>query len=160
MVIAIAFAAIRVVFEPAAGNGFDDGPIVALGGGSRDRLDTALQLRQPDDRVLVLSGTAILRYNAWFGSCDEPSTICLIARPLNTYGEALGVAQLAKDYGWPRVTIVTSDYHAYRTRLLFNRCSDTGIEVVGVSGDLSVRERTYLVTRETVAIVQSWLHPC
>jgi hypothetical protein len=156
----VAVTALRVATEPAGGQGFGDGPIVALGGGARDRLDTALELRQPTDRVLVLSGNAILRYTAWVGSCGEPTTICMLARPLSTFGEAKGVADLVDEHGWPHVTVVTSDYHAFRTRLLFERCVDVPVAVIGVPGELGPLERATLIARETIASIASLVQRC
>lgn len=156
----VAVTAFRVATEPTGDQGFGDGPIVTLGGGARDRLDTALGLRQPTDRVLVLSGNAILRYTAWGGSCGEPTTICMLARPLSTFGEAQGVADLVVEHGWPHVTIVTSDFHAFRTRRLFERCVGVPVAVIGVPGDLGRFERAALIARETIASFAALAQRC
>jgi uncharacterized SAM-binding protein YcdF (DUF218 family) len=52
--------------------------------------------------------------------------------PAKTRGEARLFRALARERGWRRVVLVTSDYHARRARLLVARClaPDVDIDVV------------------------------
>ena len=43
-------------------------------------------------------------------------------KPLQHAGRGSGVARLARERGWRKVAVVTSSFHVFRARKLFERC--------------------------------------
>jgi uncharacterized SAM-binding protein YcdF (DUF218 family) len=148
-----AFAA-RSFIWPTSDTAFPDGPIVVLGGGGGERLTTALGLRgEGEQRELVVSASAIDEWRAAGGRCTPEEITCMVPDPVSTYGEATTVRDLVAANGWTHVTVVTSDFHVTRTRLLFDRCLDEPVRVVAAPTDPNVIERTYRIVREMTATV-------
>jgi uncharacterized SAM-binding protein YcdF (DUF218 family) len=58
--------------------------------------------------------------------------LCFDAVPYSTRGEAETVEQLSLEHHWSRIVVVTSDFHVTRTHLLFRRCFNGRLWVVGV----------------------------
>jgi uncharacterized SAM-binding protein YcdF (DUF218 family) len=59
--------------------------------------------------------------------CDRPDrgsfrVLCFRPSPYSTRGEAREARLLAERRGWRSLVVVTSTYHVYRARLLFERC--------------------------------------
>jgi uncharacterized SAM-binding protein YcdF (DUF218 family) len=152
-----AFAARSFVW-PSSDPAFPDGPIVVLGGGGGERLSTALALRGDDEqRDLIVSASAIDEWRATGGQCSPEPITCMVPDPVNTFGEATTVNDLAAENGWTHVTVVTSDFHVTRTRLLFDRCLDVPVRVVGAPTEPNIIERTYRIVREMAATAVSYL---
>jgi uncharacterized SAM-binding protein YcdF (DUF218 family) len=143
----------RLFTSPAPAVPFSDGPIVVLGGGGDERLDTALEIRGSSGRPLVVSADAIERWEQREGDCTDLEVICMLPAPETTLGEAQTVGRLAEQLGWLRVTVVTSDFHTPRTRLLFGRCVSVPVTVVPAPTSPHLGERLYRIVRETVASV-------
>jgi DUF218 domain len=61
--------------------------------------------------------------------------VCFEPAPDRTQGEAQVAARLARERGWRSLVVVTSRYHATRARMLFQRCFDGDLRVVGVEPD-------------------------
>lgn len=139
---------------------FDDGPIVVLGGGGGERLAMGHALRGDSSRLLVVSADAIDRHLAGGGTCRDDDALCFRPAPLSTLGEARAVSDLARLEGWPHVTVVTSDFHTLRTRLLFRRCVPVPVAVVAAPADAPAAERLYRVVRESVATVVALVRRC
>jgi uncharacterized SAM-binding protein YcdF (DUF218 family) len=152
--------AVRIGVNPSSDRPFDDGPVVVLGGGGGERLETGLRLRGDTVRPLVLSADAVDRYTAQGGTCELTDVVCLDPDPESTFGEAQAVAMLSERHGWTQVTVVTSDFHTYRTRLLFDRCLSVPVAVLGAPTDPSVGERLYRVVREVTATVVAITRRC
>jgi uncharacterized SAM-binding protein YcdF (DUF218 family) len=148
--------AARSFVWPSEDPPFPDGPIVVLGGGGGERLTTALTLRGDDrDRELVVSTSAIDEWRATGGQCTPAEITCMVPDPVSTYGEATTVRDLVAVNGWTRVTVVTSDFHVTRTRLLFDRCLDVPVRVVAAPTDPNPAERVYRIVREMAATARS-----
>lgn len=128
---------------PPTGEPLDEGPVVVLGGGDGERLTAARELvGEPRiGRELVLSQGASAQWELLGRTCVVEEVRCFEPEPGNTYGEALAVDRLAGERGWSQVTVVTSDYHATRTRLYFERCVAADVEVVGVDSGRSLSDR-------------------
>jgi hypothetical protein len=128
---------------PPTGEAFEDGPVVVLGGGGGERLQTAIDIvgEPAPGRELVLSEGAYSEWEVRGRSCREEAVRCFDPRPANTYGEAVTVADLAAEQGWERVTVVTSDYHATRSRLYFHACLDTDVTLVAADSGYSMAAR-------------------
>jgi uncharacterized SAM-binding protein YcdF (DUF218 family) len=135
LVVALALLTARYVVWPAT-----DAPprhadaIAVLYGGGGERLDEALDLaEQGVAPVLVVShgrkGTDLC------GREGPYEVVCFEPDPDRTQGEAQAVAELARERGWKSLVVVTSRYHAARARLLFGRCFDGTLNVVGARPD-------------------------
>jgi uncharacterized SAM-binding protein YcdF (DUF218 family) len=122
--------------------------IVVLGPGPHgERLRKAKELLgRHDAPVLVASvpdtkkGWVELR--SW---CSQRRAMCFRARPFTTRGEARHVARLARRRNWSSLIVVTSRYHVVRTRILYGRCFDGALMVVGAPPSrrpIEVVERT------------------
>jgi hypothetical protein len=139
---------------PPGGTPHELGPVVVLGGGHGDRLALGRELAtSPAPRELVLMAGAGRELETAGGSCDDEHVRCVEPEPHNTYGEALAVADLSTEHDWPAVTVVTSEYHATRTRLLFAYCVDVPTRVVASSSGLGVGTRIEHALREGISTV-------
>jgi uncharacterized SAM-binding protein YcdF (DUF218 family) len=112
--------------------------IVVLSGG-RERLPPALALiRRGVAKTLAVS--SVSRTRPWpLGHfiCAKrryagARVLCFDAVPYSTRGEAETVEQLSLEHHWSRIVVVTSDFHVTRTHLLFRRCFNGRLWVVGV----------------------------
>lgn len=158
--LAIVGLAARIWLGTVDDTPFDDGPIVVLGGGGGERLALGRALRGDTGRLLVLSADAIDRYLDGGGSCQDGNALCFRPAPLSTLGEAQAISELARSEGWPQVTVVTSDFHTLRTRLLFRRCVPVPVAVVAAEADAPMAERLYRVVRESVATLVALVRRC
>jgi uncharacterized SAM-binding protein YcdF (DUF218 family) len=108
--------------------------VVALYGGGGERLASARRLVERGIApVLVVSHGAAA--TDLCGQKDPYEIVCFDPEPDRTQGEARAVADLARERGWRSIVVVTSDYHAVRARMLFRRCLDGRVEVVGARPD-------------------------
>jgi uncharacterized SAM-binding protein YcdF (DUF218 family) len=80
--------------------------------------------------------------------------LCVEPVPATTRGEARAVANLAAERGWESVTLLTSTYHVSRARLLFERCVEADIEVVGATPDLGPAGWARISAEELVALAR------
>jgi uncharacterized SAM-binding protein YcdF (DUF218 family) len=128
---------------PPAGQPLDEGPVVVLGGGAGERLLTAVDLlgEPSPQRPLVLSEGASSEWERRGRSCRENEVRCFDPQPGNTFGEARTFAGLAQDRDWRSVTVITSDYHATRTRMYFAACVEADVRVVAADSGWSVGAR-------------------
>jgi uncharacterized SAM-binding protein YcdF (DUF218 family) len=137
--------------EPAA-----EGPIVVLGGSADERARLGIDLAAgPPRREVVLSADAAHHAERYGRDCAEEDTHCVVPRPLSTWGEAQLVGELARDLDWPAVTVVTSEFHVPRSRMIFDRCLDIPVAMVGADtyGD---RVPLRLALTEALATAVSW----
>jgi uncharacterized SAM-binding protein YcdF (DUF218 family) len=137
-----------------------DDPLLVLGGGGPERLEMALHLRGADQRPLVLFADARQRYEARGGACGTDGALCVMPRPMSTRGEAIAAVELVRDEGWDAITVVTSDFHVFRTRSIFDRCVSVPVTVVGAETSPSPGQWIYRTARETAAYVVSLLRDC
>jgi uncharacterized SAM-binding protein YcdF (DUF218 family) len=63
---------------------------------------------------------------------DPKRVLCPRPDPYSTRGEAQMVARLARLHGWDSLVVVTSRFHLFRSRLLFERCFHGRLAFVGV----------------------------
>lgn len=104
--------------------------IVVLAGDEEQRFSRALELaRASVAPVLVVSDGALSEWAPARKLCAHPRghgfrVICFHPAPFSTRGEARGVLRLVERYRWRSLLVVTSTYHVYRSRLLFERCLD------------------------------------
>jgi uncharacterized SAM-binding protein YcdF (DUF218 family) len=134
------------------GEPLSSGPVIALGGGlGRVEAATDIARRRDDAPELLLSVGRTSTGSRQTESCRAPNVRCVFPDPVSTYGEALMVARLARDEGWPAATIVTDDLHAPRARLLFSRCVGVPTSVVAVRRQVDGTTRLRQALREVTA---------
>jgi uncharacterized SAM-binding protein YcdF (DUF218 family) len=140
---------------PPGGTPHEEGPVVVLGGGAGDRfaLGRELAAASSPTRELVLSAEARDELEAAGGSCDDEGVRCVQPDPATTYGEAVLIGDLAEQQAWPAVTVVTSEFHVTRTRLVFSYCVDVPARVVASDSGLGLGSRVERALREAVATV-------
>jgi uncharacterized SAM-binding protein YcdF (DUF218 family) len=110
--------------------------VVVLAGGRKFRLEKGLELirRNVSDTLVISDGEA----RGWpeanrlcDGGTNGFAVICFKPDPYSTQGEAQAVERLARERSWRSVAVVTSTFHVYRARKLFERCLDGEVDVVG-----------------------------
>ena len=118
--------------------------IIVLAGDEEHRLPRALELaRSGVAPTLIVSDGALSDWAPAREICAQPRrrgfrVICFRPAPYSTRGEARGALALAKRNNWRSLLVVTSTYHVYRSRLLFERCLGWQANVY-VSGSRSSR---------------------
>lgn len=104
--------------------------------GSASRLPVALDLIERGVApVLVVSDPEGRRDDDRRDLCaagsDEYELICVLPDPYSTRGEARMVARLASERGWESIVVVTSRFHLFRAKRLFERCFGGEVALVG-----------------------------
>lgn len=107
--------------------------VILLSGDLGERLPVALRLLEAGVApTLVFDGTLDRALEEeWCAGGQAFEAVCLRPQPDSTRAEARAAAELARSRGWDRLVVVTSDFHVTRSRLLFNRCFEGTVEVVG-----------------------------
>src|SRR4051794_3429424 len=110
--------------------------VVVLSGDRKHRLAKGLELmRQNVADTLVISDGRAPGWVAANRLCDRGGdgfrVVCFTPDPYSTRGEAEGVARMARRRGWSRVAVVTSTFHVFRARMLFERCLSADVEAIG-----------------------------
>jgi len=101
--------------------------------GSRFRLPVGLELvARGVAPVLVISDGLDPRSPAANRICNERAQVlCPKPDPYSTRGEARLVARLARERGWDSIVVVSSRFHLFRARILFERCYHGRLAFVG-----------------------------
>ncbi|MBG6217536.1 uncharacterized SAM-binding protein YcdF (DUF218 family) [Arthrobacter sp. CAN_A6] len=136
--------------------------VVVLGGASAERLPEGKRLVEEGYApLLVLSSTGLPGNSDADQLCGlpAPSRICFSPEPLTTRGEARSVARLAQDYGWEKVLVVTSRYHAVRSLTNLQQCSDAAFLMVPTAPDLGPVEWFFRFVEESVGLAAAQLRP-
>jgi uncharacterized SAM-binding protein YcdF (DUF218 family) len=119
--------------------------------GDRRRLPVALELVERGVApVLVISDGLDPRYTRANRLCRFGATVRIVCErpePYSTRGEARLAARLAAEHGWGSLILVTSRFHLFRARLLFERC---------FHGDLAVVRAPNPGVRLPLAIALEW----
>jgi DUF218 domain len=110
--------------------------VVVLSGDRDFRLPRALDLMRDDvARTLVISDGNDPRWPQANKLCNGGArgfrVLCFRPDPYSTTGEAEAVGQLARERGWSSLVLVTSTFHLYRARMLFERCFPGEVDAVG-----------------------------
>jgi uncharacterized SAM-binding protein YcdF (DUF218 family) len=105
--------------------------IIELGGpGNRDAV--ALDLARAHRAPLLIQST--VENDATSDTCLEPvpqvRIMCFHAEPNTTQGEARYIGRMGEQYQWKSVFVVTSPDHAWRARLLIERCFPGKVYIV------------------------------
>ena len=118
--------------------------IAVLSGDLKHRLPTALALaREGVARILVVSDGERSSFAPARELCEHPArqsfrVVCFRPSPFSTRGEARGLREMIARRGWHSLLVVTSTFHVYRARMLFERCLE-GSARVYVDGTRSSR---------------------
>jgi uncharacterized SAM-binding protein YcdF (DUF218 family) len=103
--------------------------------GEKRRLSVALDLVERGVApVLVISDGLDPRWTRANRLCrfgDPARIVCVRPEPYSTRGEARLAARLAQERRWDSLVVVTSRFHLFRARLLFERCFRGRLDVVG-----------------------------
>lgn len=110
--------------------------VVVLSGGRKARLEKGLELvrRGVADTLVISDGRADgwIQANRLCASGSEGfRVLCFKPDPYSTQGEAEAVARLGRRNGWRSVALVTSTFHVFRARMLFERCFAGDVDAVG-----------------------------
>jgi uncharacterized SAM-binding protein YcdF (DUF218 family) len=148
------------VFPPTARVG-DVDAVVVLSGDYGDRIAGALALmRRGAAPVLVHAGEPDGRIvRELCAGSDDFEVVCLHPEPDNTRSEARAVGVLARDRGWDSIALVTSQPHVTRAGMLFRRCVDGAVQMVGTDPPYSGRVWLRGITHEwakTLAYAVAW----
>ncbi|MGD0272699.1 MAG: YdcF family protein [Gaiellaceae bacterium] len=102
--------------------------IIVLGGDARQRVPLGLELAGAGVApVLVVSDGAGSDWAPARALCAHPGgrsfkVVCFRPDPFSTRGEAREMKRMAAAQRWRSLLVVTSTYHVYRARMLFQRC--------------------------------------
>lgn len=99
--------------------------------------------------------------------CPDPiegvHIICFYPHPATTQGEARKAAELAKQYGWKSMMVVTTPDQITRARIRFERCTSVeGVDIAWVGPDLSLSRWPYAIAYEWAALAKAlvWQRAC
>lgn len=105
--------------------------------GEKRRLPIALDLVERGVApVLVISDGLDPRWTRANRLCrfgDPARIVCVRPEPYSTRGEARLAARLAQERRWDSLVVVTSRFHLFRARLLFERCFRGRLDFVGAA---------------------------
>lgn len=109
--------------------------------GEPSRLPAALELVERGVApVLVISDgldTSWTKANRLCRFGDPGKFVCMRPEPYSTRGEARLAARLARERGWRSLLVVTSRFHVFRARRLFERCFAGELRFVGVDSPVT-----------------------
>lgn len=130
-----------------------DTDAVAILGGRLDRIAPGVRLADELEVPLVLSSSAVIFAERLGVECGG-DVICFRPVPESTAGEASNLSRMAQRQQWSHLTVVTSEFHAARARILFRQCFDTDeVAVVAVPSEQSAYRWVVSRIRERAAIV-------
>ncbi|MDQ4068157.1 MAG: YdcF family protein [Actinomycetota bacterium] len=128
--------------------------VMVLSGDHGERLAKGLSLMEEGVApTLVLNGTPDLAQVLELCRGGQPfEVVCLRPDPDSTRAEARAAGRLASERRWDEVVVVTTKYHVTRARLLFSRCIDGKVKMVGATPPYGRRMRAHQVFREWLAV--------
>lgn len=89
--------------------------------------------------------------------CGRENVVCFT--PVgDTAGEALSLADMARDKSWDSLTVVTNQHHVFRTRFLFARCmgDEVDVNVVYAHRDYGLRGTARRLLYENAAFFKAF----
>lgn len=90
-------------------------------------------------------------------SGGREGSVCFTPEEAATIGEAYSISEMVAAESWNSLTVVTSEYHAFRTRFIFDQClgDEVDVNVVFAERDLSVAQWGFHVVYENVAFLKA-----
>lgn len=135
LVLAFVAGSVRLFLWPEQDAPTRADAVVVLAGSRVPRLEKGLELmRRRVAPVLVVSDAPAPGWPQANRLCTGRArfrVICFRPDPYSTRGEAEAVGRMARRNRWRRVVVVTSVFHVTRSRILFERCLDAEVQVVG-----------------------------
>lgn len=133
--------------------------VVVLSGDHGERMRRALELMADGVApILVHAGTPDSVQVLELCAGGQPfEVICPMPDPDSTRAEARAVAGLAESHGWESIAVVTSDFHVTRARLLFGRCFDGVVEMVGPKASFPVSTWLRQLVHEWAAVAHAFV---
>ena len=134
--------------------------VVVLAGGRGERIEMGIDLaiRGYGDVLVVSTGTGsrLEQIDCDAGTGPQGIAVLCVKPPLDTTsGEAQMTAALAAEYGWERVTLVTSTYHLTRARWKFERCLEAEVIPVAARPDIPLHTHVHALFHEWVGLAIS-----
>lgn len=141
--------------------------VVMLGGASSERLLDAMLLRaELDASYLVISHTntpgnasADDYCNTHSNKAIYPDVICFTPHSMDTRGEAAALGDLAAEYHWKNVTVVTSIYHVQRAGTLMDQCINADVTMMSTAPQFSTWQWLRRFVIETGGILSVTVDP-
>lgn len=114
----------------------------------------------PHDRYLAGPGIGeddIEPVETYCTEIDSTHVTCATPSHATTLGEASMINAVARDGSWTSLTVVTSKYHAFRTRLILDRCLDTDLRVEVVFSEVYLDTALWLryIAYENAAYIKA-----
>src|SRR5699024_7197634 len=83
--------------------------------------------------------------------------VCFTPEEAATIGEAYSISEMVAAESWDSLTVVTDEYHAFRTRFIFDQClgGDIDVNVVFSERDLSVAQWGFHIVYESAAFLKA-----
>lgn len=87
----------------------------------------------------------------------DEGAMCFTPEENATIGEASAIRDIASTEGWESLTVVTSEYHAFRTRYIFEQCLGDGVDVniVFPEAELSTARWGFHLVYENAAFLKA-----
>jgi uncharacterized SAM-binding protein YcdF (DUF218 family) len=157
VVVALALVALnlRLFVYPASSTPAHADAVVVLAGGDGERLDHGLELMRQGVAPTLVASTGPDRL---CGNRYVFEVICFLPHPDDTRGEAESIGRLAREHGWRRLVLVTSDYHATRAGILVGRCVDGTVDVSVAKSGKGPLPMLWAIAHEWGGLVETALH--
>lgn len=131
--------------------------VVVLSGDYGERIRRALELMADGVApTLVHAGTPDSAQVLELCAGGQPfEVVCPMPDPDSTRAEARAVSRLAETRGWSSMAVVTSNFHVTRAGMLFRRCFDGELKMVGAPSSFSLGIWRKQLTHEWVGAAHS-----
>lgn len=141
--------------------------VVMLGGASKERMLDAMMIRfDLKAQYLVLSNTNTNGNSSADEYCAShsnktvyPDVICFTPKPMDTRGEAVALAELATEYQWKNMIVLTSKYHVERAGLVMEQCVNANVTMMATDPQFNAWQWFRRFVIETGGLIDINLHP-
>ncbi len=144
---------------PAVDAGEADAVVIFIGGRG-ERFDTAFDLIDAGvaTTLVIPNGTnTTLRGANRLCRRGVPGVevLCPPTERNDTGGEAAAIGALARERGWDRLVLVTTDYHVGRATLRLDRCFQGEVAAVAAPNRVSPPDRGFRIVREWLGHIEA-----
>lgn len=164
----VVFASVNIV-SPSQGNLNDRSDAVVSLAPQAHRLATAQQLVEagkadtlvisyfPDDVSVGDPGISRVSVSEFCEGGGDEGVMCFTPEENATIGEASAIRDIASTEGWKSMTVVTSEYHAFRTRYIFEQClgDEVDVNIVFPEAELSTARWGFHLVYENAAFLKA-----
>ena len=136
--------------------------IFILGGAAYDRYPYGFRLNEEGWAPVVVASNPNGASDAWltnFCAAQHPklNLRCFIPDPPTTKGEGRMLRQLATQYGWRTVIVVTFRPHISRARFVLEHCFDGDMIMTASPADISMKRWAFEYVYQTAGYVRAAL---